>query len=114
MEITDDILAVCAAGLATDVQKDAVCNYLADHPEQMEKFAIMMDKNLEFTPNNYLDINSYGSTFRSSGTHACSASRHTVRVKRSEDMFPSIPMPKQRKKSPDDFWGSLIDGLDIK
>lgn len=47
MEITDNLLAAYAEGQVSDAERDAVHQYLADHPEELESVMMMMDEDFD-------------------------------------------------------------------
>jgi hypothetical protein len=47
MEITNELLAAYAEGKVSESERDAVRQYLATHPEQLETVMIMMDEDLD-------------------------------------------------------------------
>ena len=47
MEITSELLAAYAEGNVSESERNAVRQYLADHPDQLESVAIMMDEDFD-------------------------------------------------------------------
>lgn len=47
MKITDQLLAAYAEGKVSKAERDAVRQYLAEHPEKMETVMLVMDKDSE-------------------------------------------------------------------
>ena len=47
MDITNELLAAYAAGNVSDSERNAVRQYLADHPEELESVMIMMDEDFD-------------------------------------------------------------------
>ena len=47
MDITNDLLAAYAAGNVSDSERNAVRQYLAEHPDELESVMIMMDEDFD-------------------------------------------------------------------
>lgn len=47
MEITNELLAAYAEGNVSDSERNAVRQYLADHPDQLETVMMMMDEDYD-------------------------------------------------------------------
>lgn len=53
MDITNELLAAYAAGNVSESERQAVRQYLADHPEELESVMIMMDEDFDIQLDNH-------------------------------------------------------------